>query len=68
MASSGRFTWNVVRFSVFTAVAALGLVAGVGLIQALATNGLHARATVDAIARACNVATVPQYVANRTDR
>lgn len=49
MASSGRFTWNVVRFSVFTAVAALGLVAGVGLIQALATNGLHARATVEVV-------------------
>lgn len=49
MASSGRFTWNVVRFSVLTAVAALGLVAGIGLIQALAVNALHARATVEVV-------------------
>ncbi|MEU0880493.1 hypothetical protein ABZ345_17970 [Lentzea sp. NPDC005914] len=47
MASSGRFTWNVVRFSVLTAVAALGLVAGIGLIQTMATNAVHTRATVE---------------------
>ncbi|WP_439657592.1 hypothetical protein ACSHWB_35090 [Lentzea sp. HUAS TT2] len=51
MADSGRFTWNVVRFSVLTAVAALGLVAGVGVIRVLATNAAHAQATVEVVGR-----------------
>lgn len=51
MASSKRFTWNVVRFSVLTAVAALGLVAGIGLIRVLATNASHTRATVEVVGR-----------------
>lgn len=49
MASSGRFTWNVVRFSVLTAVAALGLVVGIGLIRVAATSASHARATVEVV-------------------
>jgi len=51
MARSGRFVWNVVSFSVLTAVGALALVAGIGSIRVLADNGVHARATAEVVGR-----------------
>lgn len=63
MASSGRFTWNVVRFSVFTAVVALSLVAGIGLIRVLATNALHTRATVEVVGKVVDGYRPPDEVA-----
>lgn len=51
MAGSARYAWNVVRFSVFTAVAALTLVAGFGTLWLLSTTSSNAQATTEVVGR-----------------